>query len=135
MDGGAGLKLLAHKVSDTIQRAGQTPGLAEHGAALAAALQRLGAATKAAWSTGLPEDALANATPYLQAFGHVVLAWIWLDVALVAPQPGEDNNPVRLGKLQACRYFFDYELPKIDAWLSVVASRNPTCREMQDDWF
>jgi len=135
MDGGAGLKLLAHKVSDTIQRAGQMPGLAEHGAALAAALQRLGAATKAAWSTGLPEDALANATPYLQAFGHVVLAWIWLDVALVAPQPGEGSNPVRLGKLQACRYFFDYELPKIDAWLSVVAARNPTCREMQDDWF
>jgi butyryl-CoA dehydrogenase len=135
MDGGAGLKLLATKVSETIQRSGHVPGLAEHGAALAAALQRLGAATKAAWSTGLPEDALANATPYLQAFGHVVLAWIWLDVALVAPKAGAEHDPVRRGKLQACRYFFDFELPKIDAWLSVVASRNPTCRDMQDEWF
>ncbi|MBL0149043.1 MAG: acyl-CoA dehydrogenase [Ideonella sp.] len=135
MDGGAGLKLLVGKVSDTVQRAGPGSGLAEHGEALGAALKRLSAATQAAWSTGLPEDALANATPYLQAFGHVVLAWIWLEVALVAPRPGAANDPVRMGKLQACRYFFDYELPKIDAWLSVVASRNPTCREMQDNWF
>jgi alkylation response protein AidB-like acyl-CoA dehydrogenase len=135
MDGGAGLKLLVGKVSDTVQRAGPGSGLAEHGEALGAALKRLSAATQAAWSTGLPEDALANATPYLQAFGHVVLAWIWLEVALVAPRPGAASHPVRMGKLQACRYFFDYELPKIDAWLSVVASRNPTCREMQDNWF
>mgnify|MGYP000051735891 CR=1 FL=1 len=25
------------------------------------------------------------------------------------------------GKLQACRYFFAYELPKIDAWLAEIA--------------
>jgi hypothetical protein len=29
----------------------------------------------------MPTEALANAVPYLQAFGHTVLAWIWLDVA------------------------------------------------------
>jgi hypothetical protein len=34
----------------------------------------------------VPEEALANATPYLQAFGHTVLAWLWLDVALSAQQ-------------------------------------------------
>ncbi|WP_088282820.1 acyl-CoA dehydrogenase [Ideonella sp. A 288] len=138
MQGGAGLKLLAGKVSDTILRAGQVPGLAEQGATLAAALQRLGAATKSAWSTGLPEDALANATPYLQAFGHVVLAWVWLDVALASQARlahAVADEPFHRGKLQACRYFYDYELPKVDAWLSVVASRNPTCREMRDDWF
>ena len=137
MDGGAGLKLLATTINDTITRAGQmvdNPALAEHAAALAAALQRLGAATKAAWSTGNPEDALANATPYLQAFGHVVLAWVWLDVALAAAARPQPDGFV-LGKLQACHYFFAYELPKIDAWLAVVASRSPLCRQMQDDWF
>jgi hypothetical protein len=30
------------------------------------------------------------------------------------------------------RYFFAYELPKIDAWLAVVARREAVCREMQD---
>ena len=137
MDGGAGLKLLATTINDTITRAGQmvaNPALAEHAAALAAALQRLGAATKAAWSTGNPEDALANATPYLQAFGHVVLAWVWLDVALAAAARPQPDGFVQ-GKLQACHYFFAYELSKIDAWLAVVASRSPLCRQMQDDWF
>ena len=134
MDGGAGLKLLATTINATIHRAGQVPGLAEHGATLAAALQKLGAATKAAWSTGDPQDALANATPYLQAFGHVVLAWVWLDVALAAQQSTQPGDFVQ-GKLQCCRYFHAFELPKIDAWLNVVAARTPICRDMQDAWF
>ncbi|MEW6707134.1 MAG: acyl-CoA dehydrogenase [Pseudomonadota bacterium] len=134
MDGGAGLKLLASRISETIQRAGQVEGLAEHGNALARALERLGAATKGAWATGVPEDALANATPYLQAFGHTVLAWLWLDVALAAQQSAADSDFVQ-GKLAAMRYFFRHELPKTEAWLAVVASRDATCREMQDAWF
>ncbi|MFY9513059.1 MAG: acyl-CoA dehydrogenase [Rubrivivax sp.] len=132
MDGGAGLKLLATRISATIERAGQVAGLAEPGNALAAALQRLGAATKSAWATGQPEEALANATPYLQAFGHVVLAWLWLDVALAAAR---SNSPLQPGKLAAMRYFYAYELPKIDAWLGVVARREAVCREMQEQWF
>ena len=138
MDGGAGLKLLATTINATIARAGQAPGLAEHGATLAAALQRLGAATKAAWATGNPDDALANATPYLQAFGHVVLGWVWLDVALAAQAASDDGrqpDDFVQGKLQCCRYFHAYELPKIDAWLNVVAARSAICREMQDAWF
>jgi alkylation response protein AidB-like acyl-CoA dehydrogenase len=133
--GGAGLKLLAGRINDTILRGGHVEGLAAHAAALAGALQKLGAATKAAWATDVPEEALANATPYLQAFGHVVLAWIWLDVALVAQAQLARAPDFHRGKLSACRYFFDYELPKIDAWLNVVRERNPTCRLMQDAWF
>ena len=40
MDGGAGLKLLATRIGDTASRAGHAPGLAEHGNALAGALQK-----------------------------------------------------------------------------------------------
>jgi len=138
MDGGAGLQLLASTINTTIGRAGQVSELAEHAAALAAAWQRLAAATQSAWSTGVPEDALANATPYLQAFGHVVLAWVWLDVALAVHSRAEGkagHDGFGRGKLQACHYFFAYELPKIDAWLGVVASRSALCRAMADDWF
>ncbi len=147
MDGGAGLGLLATRIGETIERAGQAAGLAEPANALAAALQQLRSATTAAWATGVPEEALANATPYLQAFGHVVLAWLWLDVALAAqatqqatkqasePMSDPMSDPMRAGKLAAMRYFFDYELPKIDAWLKPVAARNPLPREMRDEWF
>jgi alkylation response protein AidB-like acyl-CoA dehydrogenase len=130
MDGGAGLKLLATQVSGTIERAGQVNGLAEPANQLAAALQKLGTATKGAWATGVPEEALANATPYLQAFGHVVLAWLWLDVGLAAK-----GTPHEGGKLAAMRYFFAYELPRIEAWLAPVARRESLVREMDESWF
>jgi alkylation response protein AidB-like acyl-CoA dehydrogenase len=132
MEGGAGLMKLAGRVNQTIERAMQVGGLAEQANALAAALKRLGNATKAAWSTAVPEEALANATPYLQAFGHTVLAWLWLDVALAAHGHGSDFHQ---GKLAAARYFFRHELPKTEAWLAVVASRDATCREARAEWF
>jgi butyryl-CoA dehydrogenase len=39
------------------------------------------------------------------------------------------------GKLAACTYFFHYELPRIAAWLKVVETRDPTCRDMAEEWF
>ncbi len=132
MDGGKGLTLLATKMNDTIMRAMHVPALADHAQALARALQRVGAATKSAWSTGNPTEALANATPYLQAFGHTVLAWVWLDVVQSLPA---EQSAFKDGKLAAVRYFFHYELPKIDAWLAVVSSRDLTCANLAIDSF
>jgi butyryl-CoA dehydrogenase len=126
MHGGGGLKLLAARIASTVTSAAQVPALAGQAQALAGELHRLVAATQAAWSTGVPEEALANATPYLQAFGHVVLAWIWLDVALASDDPG---------RRAALRYFYAYELPRVDAWLGVVARREDVCRTMHEDWF
>ncbi len=131
MNDGAGLKLLAIRISATIETAGRQAAFAEPAQALTVALHKLGAATRSAWATGVPEEALANATPYMQAFGHVVLAWVWLDVAAAAA----DHAALGPGKHAAMRYFFAYELPKIDAWLDVVARREPLLREMQIDWF
>jgi alkylation response protein AidB-like acyl-CoA dehydrogenase len=132
MDGGAGLELLAARIGATIERAGHLAAFALHANALAAALQSLGGATKSAWATGVPEEALANATPYLQAFGHVVIAWVWLDVALATQ--GRDDDASQ-GRRAAARYFFAYELPKVGAWLGVVSSRESVCRDMLESWF
>ncbi|CAM3913001.1 acyl-CoA dehydrogenase [Roseateles saccharophilus] len=128
--GGASLAALAARMQQTIARAMQT-GWAPEANQLAAALAQVGGATKKAWSTGEPEEALANATPYMQAFGHTVLAWIWLDVALTV---GGDSDFAH-GKRAAARYFFAYELPKIGAWLDVVARRELLCREIKPEYF
>jgi butyryl-CoA dehydrogenase len=133
MDGGAGLALLQETIAATMVKARGVAALAAHAESLAAASDRLAAATHAAWSTGSPQEALANATPYLQAFGHVVLAWIWLDVALCAAASADDA--AQRGRLAACRYFYRYELPKIGAWLGVVESRDDTCRTLAEDSF
>lgn len=133
MENGKGLSLLAGRINATIERALHQPELAAHANALARALQDVGAATKAAWATDEPADALANAVPYMQAFGHTVLAWIWLDVALAAhAAPGSD---ARTGRLAAARFFFHYELPKIGAWLQVVRARDRTCADLPEAAF
>jgi hypothetical protein len=134
MEGGRGLQLLAARVNGTVERAIHDPALAEDANALAKSLQQVGAATKAAWSTGDPAQALANAVPYMQAFGHVVIAWVWLDVALAIPA-ADRRLAVQQGRLRAARYFYRYELPKIDAWLKVAASRDATCAGMPEEAF
>jgi hypothetical protein len=133
MENGKGLALLAGRINDTIQRAIQVPEFAGHANALGKALQDVGATTKAAWATANPTEALANAVPYLQAFGHTVLAWIWLDVALATHAAAESS--ARTGRLAAARFFFHYELPKIGAWLQVVRERDLTCADLAEDAF
>lgn len=133
MEGGKGLSLLAGRVNETIANAIQQPHLAEHANALGQALQKVGAATKVAWASGDATEALANAVPYMQAFGHLVIAWTWLDVLLVVP--ANSASPADEGRARAARYFFHYELPKIAAWLRVVETRDPTCATMPEEAF
>jgi alkylation response protein AidB-like acyl-CoA dehydrogenase len=146
MEGGRGLQLLAARINATAQRALQVPALAVHANQLAAALGKVGSATKAAWATGNPLEALPNAVPYMQAFGHTVLAWMWLDVALASQSVAATAAPAsqqyttdliaaRAGITASNQYFYHYELPKIDAWLAVVSSRDMTCADMPENAF
>ena len=136
MENGRGMQLLAARMQTTMARAAPNPVLAPYADALGKALAKVGAATQAAWSTGAPTEALANAVPYMQAFGHTVLAWIWLDVALAALQADpEQTHVASQGRLGAARFFFHYELPKIGAWLNVVQSRDMTCATLSEDAF
>ncbi|SFU48294.1 butyryl-CoA dehydrogenase [Polaromonas sp. YR568] len=138
MEGGRGLQLLAARINATIEKAIQQPELAVHANALGKALQHVGSATKAAWAKGEPGEALANAVPYMQAFGHTVLAWIWLDVALASlslPQLAGNSGAAHTGRMGAARYFYHYELPKIDAWLKVVETRDLTCADLPEEAF
>ena len=132
MEEGRGVKLLAARMMNTAQKAQAFPDLAEDAKALTTALQKVTQATQMAWSTGQPQEALANAVPYLQAFGHLVLAWIWLDVS--ASCRGE-ASPKQTGRQAAAKYFYRYELPKIDAWLNVVGGRDMTCANLSEEAF
>lgn len=136
MQDGAGLQLLAQTMQTTIEKAAARPELAQFAKDLSKALQDVNAATQAAWQTGKPQEALANAVPYMQAFGHTVLAWVWLDVACkVLEQDAAQSVAAHAGRMSAIRYFYHYELPKITAWLNVVNARDMTCAEMAVEAF
>jgi butyryl-CoA dehydrogenase len=131
---GRALSLWLDRVDATCARAREVDMLADYAARLTRAARRVQHAADAAWADGDARAALANATPYMQAFGHVVIAWMWLDVALAA-QANFTRDDLRRGKVQAAHYFYRYELPKIDAWLGVVERRDSTCLDMEAAWF
>jgi butyryl-CoA dehydrogenase len=132
MEEGRGVHLLGARMRETADKAMAFADLAADAKALNTALQKVIAATQMAWSSGQPQEALANAVPYLQAFGHLVLAWIWLDVS--ASCRG-DQTPAQTGRQAAAKFFYHYELPKIDAWLQVVSNRDMTCANLAEDAF
>jgi len=132
-DGGAAMRLFASRVDATVEAAAADPALQKYGTTLRGALRSLGRAIDGAWANGDHLEALSNATPFLQAFGHVVVAWLWLDLGLVAGRFPESARA--LGMRQAMRYFYEFELPKIAAWLGPVENCSRTCCAMQNEWF
>jgi alkylation response protein AidB-like acyl-CoA dehydrogenase len=132
-DGGAGLADLVGAIDATVSRAracgGEVAGLA---ASLAAAVRRVAEVTATLWQAGDPEVTLANASIYLEAVGHVVVAWMWLEQRLAA---GESPGAFYDGKRQATRYFFGYELPRVHPQLDLLASLDRTTLDMADSWF
>ena len=140
MQGGAALALLARQIGASIAQAQQQGGeLAQWAEQLASALQAVQAATEAAWAGGNARQALANAVPYLQAFGHLVLAWIWLDITCRSASNTAENTSNLIaashGRTGAARYFYHYELGRIVPWLAVVAGRDMCCADMPPDAF
>ncbi|MGW4477860.1 acyl-CoA dehydrogenase [Rhodococcus triatomae] len=133
MGGGAGLALLAETMGETIERAHGVGGAAaEYAAQLGAVLGRVVATTGKLWGTGDPEVALANSSTYLEAFGHMVVAWIWLEQLLAADGSEGDFYD---GKRTAARYFFRYELPRTGPQLDLLDSLDRTLLEVDPAWF
>ena len=134
MEGGRALQLLGSRMSATIASARETgdADLAAWSGALADALSRVAATTRALYGARDPERILANATVYLEAFGHVVVAWTWLAQAVAAHgKPGDFYD----GKRQACRYFFRWELPRTGPQFELLDSLDDTTLAMRDAWF
>lgn len=123
---GAGLLVLEKRIADTSAAAKSDPELAGHAACLLRAWASIGETIE--YLRGQPpEAAIASATPFLQAFGHGVAGWIWLDQARAAGLPNQRDRARHMladGKYWACRYFFECELPKADALLAFVRSRS-----------
>ena len=106
--------------------------LAELASQLDAAWRRLVGVTAGMFASGDVDAALANSVIYLEAVGHLVIAWMWLEQMQAAHGSTGDFYD---GKRQAGRYFFRYELPKTAPQLDLLASLDRTTIEMRDAWF
>jgi alkylation response protein AidB-like acyl-CoA dehydrogenase len=132
MEDGAAFKLFAGRVAETVGKASAHEALADFAEDLERRFLRLAEITRTLWAAGNPQLALANASVYLEAFGHIVIAWVWLEQALAAEDKSGDFYD---GKRNAARYFFLWELPKVDAKFELLASLDRTTLDMQDAFF
>jgi hypothetical protein len=130
---GASLAALTAAVGRTVTHAMDRGGeLATLASELDASWRRLVAVTTAMFASGDIEAALANSAVYLEATGHLVIAWMWLEQMCAADS---STGNFYDGKRQAGRYFFRYELPKTGPQLDLLESLDRTTIEMRDRWF
>ncbi len=130
---GAALQLLLARMNETIDRANALGGdVSPWADQLRTTTERLATVTRDIWGSGQIDAVLANATTYLEAFGHTVIAWIWLEQAIAAS--GHDDAFYR-GKLRAAQYFFVAELPKTSPQFDLLSDLDRTSLEMESAWF
>jgi alkylation response protein AidB-like acyl-CoA dehydrogenase len=130
--GGAGLTALAAAIQATVADATAAGGeLADLAARLGPVVDRVVEVTGILWGAGDADVTLANASVYLEAVGHVVVAWLWLRQALAAA--GKDGAFYD-GKRAAARYFFRFELPKTGPQLDLLASLDRTTLDADPAW-
>jgi hypothetical protein len=141
MNGGAAMKLFAREAARPSEAATTDPHWPAYAAELAGALDEI-ATTLQALAPVLaanPTLALANAVLFLEAFGHTVIAWIWLRQALAAQRGLARALPPDAdfyrGKLAACRWFYRWELPKVRQWHELLRSLDDTTLTMPPESF
>jgi alkylation response protein AidB-like acyl-CoA dehydrogenase len=143
MKNGAAFKLFLAEVQATIGRAEEFGELKPYAQALKEAIDRLAKVTLqligVAQNKG-PEVFLADATLYLELFGIVTIAWQWLLQAVTAQEaltqgPGGSEADFYQGKLYTSRYFFKYELPKIEGLAKRLADADGLTVEMNESFF
>jgi butyryl-CoA dehydrogenase len=130
---GASLTLVSDRVGKAIEGAAALGGELAHLAnQLAQRWARLVEVTAKLVDESDRELALANSAIYLEAFGHLVIAWIWLELMITsAPK----NTDFHAGKMQAGRFFFRYELPRVDPQLDLLETLDSTTVDMKTEWF
>jgi butyryl-CoA dehydrogenase len=139
-DDGTAMRLWAGRVEATLRRARDLEPLRPLAEPLAAVMRTIEQAVEDLRAHRPREQVLASASDFMQAFGHAVVAWIWLDVACaaaarLATEADRYQRDWLSGTLQAARYFLRFELPKVGAWLEVARRCDPTYREMPEAWF
>lgn len=128
MKKGAAYKAFMDEANKTIAAASEIPELKPQADILAQGLQVMN--DVATYLFGVQkekgaEEFLADATLYLEMVGLLAVGWQWLMQGIVAykalqGQPSEGDTKFYRGKLQTMKYFFTYEIPKVNSLAHVM---------------
>ena len=139
---GKSLQLLVAEILKTIEKASSLDRLKPFAQKLQVYLGKTDTVTKHLLGLASKdvEIFLSDATLYLELFGIMTIAWQWLaqaikaEKALLAGATGDDFDFYQ-GKIFTLRYFYEYELVKIDALMKRLLSEDNVTVEMEAAWF
>lgn len=139
---GAAMDILLSEYEEVIAQGRQHNELSESTQAFEKAVGELKDTTSVLveeMQTGKIAESTANAGVYLDAFGHLVIGWIWLKQALVALESSSSavggDTDFYEGKINACNFFFRYEIPKAVMQLQLLKQVDTTCLDTKNSWF
>ncbi|MBW2031337.1 MAG: acyl-CoA dehydrogenase [Deltaproteobacteria bacterium] len=143
INGGKAFDLFVEEVQRTMDLAGDQSRLGPYVKALGQALEDLKVVTGYLVDLAgreTPEVFLADATLYLEFFGIVSVAWQWLKqgiyiVRRLDNHPGGSEADLFNGKFYALRFFFSYELPKIEGLAERLSNNDGLTVEMKAEYF
>jgi butyryl-CoA dehydrogenase len=143
MKNGRASELYLAEVRASVMEALKFPSLEPYARELSEALDKLMRVTSHLVGISQhkgPEHFLADATLYLEFFGIVSVAWQWLLQALAVQKALERGLPAGeekfyQGKFYVFRYFFGYELPKIEGLIKRLMNTDGLTVEMDESFF
>ncbi|WP_158586789.1 acyl-CoA dehydrogenase [Aurantiacibacter zhengii] len=134
--GGAYWQALKAQIVAEIEECSAIEQLAPHAASLTQSLDMADeTVTVLQGLSGDPSQQTANASFFQDALGHICVGWMWLRqgrASLRALDGADASNPAEFyrGKLAAMRYFFRYELGRVDHWLHIVRDEDRLLEEV-----
>lgn len=142
MHDGMALKVLLAKVQTSVTKAQVHASLSAPAAALQAHFERVVMAARklgARMAQGEVRPALAQAQHFMHAFGHGVIAWMWLDMAHRAEHGLESgaagDRAFYEARIAAAQAFFAMELPSTEPAFRAIESDESSAFQFQADWF
>ncbi|MGO2340663.1 MAG: acyl-CoA dehydrogenase [Psychrobacter sp.] len=140
--GGLGIQILKREITQDLERI-TTPESAQLAGKLMPYMDQLHEVLVHLGKVLQTEEALTltgNAQALMNIFASIVLSWIWIRQAskaeqlLSTTQDIEQQNFYK-GKIQAAKYFIDWELPLVKRDIEILTNTNSVCTDMQTDWF
>jgi butyryl-CoA dehydrogenase len=144
MNNGLAFKIYIEELHGVIEKAKVVTGLESYALELEKALEKLQEVTSHLLNISKErgrEIFLADATLYLEFFGIITIAWQWLlqavpvQKALRKDNLSETDADFYQSKMYAFRYFFGYELPKVDGLATRLLNTDGLTVEAKANFF
>ena len=137
--GGVTLSIFEEEMQPALEAAAGSETLAAMGEALTDIWQLVKRTVETVNQEADTVARLSSATPFLDAFGHVAIAWLWLRQAVIAREALQNGAQADAdfyeGKVAACQFFYRYHLPQAAEKLRYVASQDRSVLDTQASWF